>query len=126
MIEKEKPLESSIFIEWIKLPNGIRFDKTHGKVKYSGGIIDLTDMNRTVFAAFIESENNLLSYMRIRMLFLKVKHEKISREERAAISATIIRLRKQLEAISSIEILSIRGIGYQLVIKKENEDKVSL
>ena len=64
--------------------------------------------------------------MRIRMLFLKVKHEKISREERAAISATIIRLRKQLEAISSIEILSIRGIGYQLVIKKENEDKVSL
>lgn len=126
VIEKEKPLESSIFIEWIKLPNGIRFDKTHGKVKYSGGIIDLTDMNRTVFAAFIESENNLLSYMRIRMLFLKVKHEKISREERAAISATIIRLRKQLEAISSIEILSIRGIGYQLVIKKENEDKVSL
>ena len=106
---------------WIKLPNDIHFDPTRGIVKQQETSVNLTDMNRELFNAFLDAEHHFLTYEQMYHLFSPSNRTDIelSRNEKNTISSMAIRLRRQIKPITAIQILSFPNNGYQLTFKEE-------
>ncbi|MBR5296431.1 MAG: hypothetical protein IKU29_01010 [Parabacteroides sp.] len=105
---------------WIKLPNDIHFDPTRGIVKQQETSVNLTDMNRELFNAFLDAEHHFLTYEQMYHLFSPSNRTDIelSRNEKNTISSMAIRLRRQIKPITAIQILSFPNNGYQLTFKE--------
>ena len=127
--EKEKrlpipePLIQDKTIKWVELSKDLFFNDEYGDLCYRNDVnICLTENSLRLFCSFIKVEQQKLTYENIcvNILSRSIKNG-LSKTDRDAVANAVRHLRKHLEQIPVIQIVPIRGTGYQMIIQ-EPED----
>ena len=109
---------------WSALPCGFLFDEKHGILRDENGLpVSLKTNSLRLFHAFVNAENYRLSYKEIctDVLIRSIKGG-VDQSCRESVSMAIHRLKECLRPFSCIEIISIRGSGYQMVFSNYQND----
>ena len=119
-----KPLVPKQKTVWSALPCGFLFDEKHGILCDENGLpVSLKTNSLRLFHAFVNAENYRLSYEEIctDVLIRSIKGG-VDQSCRESVSTAIHRLKECLKPFSCIEIISIRGSGYQMVFSNYQND----
>lgn len=109
-------------VVWMRLRGDLLFDKKHGVLKYKDCIIELGNNRLLLFRLFLSAPYFHLTTADLCGPILgRNKVEELTKSDRDAIAATVKRLREDL-ASCPLEIINIRGNGYQLKIDPDKAD----
>lgn len=120
--EKEKQLPSLLIqnktIKWIELSKDLFFDEEHGDLCYRDEVnIRLTENLLRLFCLFITVEQRKLTWEKICVdVLARLIKNGVSKSDRDVVANVIRHLRVHLEPIPVIQIETIRGVGYQMII----------
>lgn len=104
-------------VAWKSLPCDLSFNEKHGELRYKEQQpVCLTGNSLKLFRCFIKTEDYRVTYEDICTDALRrcIKNV-VEKSDRESASTAIRRLKDQLEPFPSIEIISIKSIGYQMV-----------
>lgn len=109
-------------VAWTRLRDDVLFDKKHGVVKYKDCIIELGNNRLLLFRLFLSAPYfHVTTADLCGPLLGRNKVEELTKSDRDAIATNIKRLRENL-ASCPLEIINIRGNGYQLKMDLDKAD----
>ena len=117
--------EPSIKVQWIALSGNIFFDEVHGVLQQGDKEVSLSGDSLLYFRSFIQKENFMLTYQDILEYIYGIKRDILSKNDRSRISHGVGRLQKQIQPFSNIQVILVRGKGYQLVMASDRSERIS-